>query len=93
MGLEFEMEAESGYFLLFLFSYALILFRFENRRFSFVLPAVLKTFSFATKTEGFLNHKSYGKTSVFLQNWRKFKKEGFNFIPHISRAASVLTYI
>ena len=54
------------YFLLFLFSYALILFNFENRRFSFVFPSVGKNFQFSLKTEGFLNHKSYGKASVFF---------------------------
>ena len=44
------------YFLLFLFSYTLILFSFENGRFWFVFSSVLKTFSFAAKTEGCLNH-------------------------------------
>ena len=52
------------YFLLFLFSYALILFSFENGR-SFVFPSVLKTFSFAAKTEGFLNHNSC--VYIFIQ--------------------------
>ena len=54
------------YFLLFLFSYALILFNFENRRFSFVFPSVGKNLQFSLKTEGFLNYKSYGKASVFF---------------------------
>ena len=58
--------ARTLYFLLFLFSYALIFFNFENRRFSFVFPSVWKNLQFSLKTEGFLNHKSYGKASVFF---------------------------
>ena len=54
------------YFLLFLFSYALILFDFEKRRFSFVFPSVGNNLQFSLKREGFLNHKSYGKASVFF---------------------------
>ena len=41
------------YFLLFLFSYALILFFFENGRFSFVFPSVLITFCFKRKLKLF----------------------------------------
>ena len=54
------------YFLLFLFSYALIFLNFENRRFSFVFPSVGKNLQFSLKTEGFLNIRSYGKASVFF---------------------------
>ena len=62
----YVLNLRTLYFLLFLFSYALILFDFENRRFSFVFPSVGKNLRFSLKTEGFLNHKSYGKASVFL---------------------------
>ena len=61
------------YFLLFMFSYAPILFNFENRRFSFVFPSVGKNLQFCFKTEGFLNHKTFRKASIFFWN-RRFSK-------------------
>ena len=49
------------YFLLFLFSYALILFDFENRRFSLYFLQLGKPLSFVAKTEGYLKQQSFRK--------------------------------
>ena len=74
------IKTRTLYFLLFLFSYALIFLNFENRRFSFVFPSVGKNLQFSLKTEGFLYSKSdrkllfsfktegFQRPSVFLQN-------------------------
>jgi hypothetical protein len=50
---KFAMIMRTLYFLLFLFSYALIFLNFENRRFSFVFPSVLITFCFKRKLKVF----------------------------------------